>query len=68
MTAAGWRATYMFFEENETHVEHETIERDTASVFASGKTPVGKARTLKITLLREDGLWKVRAGLESLPK
>ena len=68
MTSAGWRATYMFFKKNETLVEREATNGDTAVVFAGGKTPVGKARTLKITLLREDGLWKVRAGLESLPQ
>ena len=67
MTAAGWRATYAFFQENETRIERETVKGDTAEVFAAGKTPVGKARTLKINLLREGGLWKVRAGLESLP-
>ncbi len=68
MTVAGWQATHLFFEENETQVERETIKGDAAVVFARGKTPVGKPQMLKITLLREDGLWKVRAGLESLPE
>jgi len=67
MAAAGWSATYVFFQQGETVVEREVIQRDTATVFANGKTPDGKPRMLKITLLREDGLWKVRAGLESLP-
>ena len=68
MTVAGWQATYAFFKKNETHVEREAIRGDTAEVFATGQTPVGATSTLKITLLREDGLWKVKPGLESLPQ
>jgi len=67
MAAAGWQATYLFFETNATQVERETIEKDTAEVFAAGKSPTGKPRTLKIKLVREDDVWKVRAGLETLP-
>ena len=36
---------------------------DTAEVFAAGKSPVDKPCGLKIKLVREDGVWKVRAGL-----
>jgi len=68
MAVAGWQATYAFFEKNQTQVERETINGDTAEVFAAGKSPVGKSCTLKIILLREEGLWKVRPGLESLPQ
>jgi predicted transcriptional regulator len=67
LVALGWRATYVFFQEGKTEVVREVVTGDTADVFAGGKAPDGKERTLKIRLLREDGLWKVRAGLQSLP-
>jgi len=66
LAAAGWMATYAFFQEGETEVVREVVTGDTAEVFAAGKAPDGKDRTLKIKLLREDGLWKVGAGLQSL--
>ena len=66
MTATGWQATYAFFKNDETTVERETVRGDTAEVFASGKSPVGEPRTLKIKLVREDDVWKVRAGLLTL--
>ena len=67
LAASGWKATYAFFQDGETEVVREAVTGDTADVFASGKAPDGKERTLKIKLLREDGLWKVKAGLQSLP-
>jgi len=68
MTAAGWQATYAFFKKNETKVERETVTGDKAEVFAAGKSPLDKPCGLKIKLVREGGVWKVRAGLESLPE
>ena len=48
------------------HVNY--VDDSDIDLLAGGKAPDGKARTLKITLLREDGLWKVRPGLDSLPR
>lgn len=67
LAASGWRATYAFFQKEKTEVVREVVTGDTADVFAGGKAPDGKERTLQIRLLREDGLWKVKAGLQSLP-
>jgi hypothetical protein len=67
LVAAGWRATYAFFESGETQIQDSTLSGDSAVVMATGKAPNGDARRLRIKLVREDGLWKVCAGLESLP-
>ncbi len=66
LTVVGWGSTYAFFQNGQTKVKRQAIEGDNAIVFASGKRPDGKAATLKIKLIREGGLWKIRAGLESL--
>ena len=65
LAAGGWRATYVFFLAGETEVTREEVHADTAVAFASGKLPDGKSQTLEITLIREDGLWKVRPGLDA---
>ena len=65
-TAGGWGMSYAFFQAGETQVDSATVEGDTAVVLATGKRPDGKPSTLKVKLVREDGLWKVKAGLESL--
>ena len=66
LAVSGWRATYAVFRKGETEVDREAVEADTATVFARGRLRSGEARRLKITLLREDGCWKVRAGLQTL--
>ena len=66
LAAGGWLATYAFFQKGQTEVKRESIRGDKVIVFASGKAPDGKPRTLIIKFAREDGLWKVRAGLQSL--
>ena len=64
LPVSGWRATYAFFLTGETEVTREEVHADTALVFANGKKPEGRSQTLKIKLIREDGLWKVRLGLQ----
>ncbi len=68
LTVVGWSATYAFFQNGQTKLKRQVIEGDNATVFASGKRPDGKPATIKIKLLRENGLWKVRTGLESFPE
>jgi len=66
LAAAGWRATYAFMEQGATRVEGEEIQGETAIVRASARLLAGgRPRRLIIYLLREDGLWKVRAGIEA---
>ena len=66
LAVQGWAATYHFFKVGETDVMEETVEGDTAVVYANGKALDASSRRLEISLVREDGLWKVRAGLHSL--
>ena len=68
LAVTGWQATYAFVKKGETQVAREEIEGDKALVFADCQARDGKPRTLEITLLREDGLWKVRPGLGNLPR
>ena len=65
MTAAGWGASYAFFKPGRTTVARETIDGDTAVVIADGFIRRGDARELRISMIREEGVWKVRAGLNS---
>lgn len=65
LAASGWKATYSFFEPGETHVTGHEIDGDTATVHATGRNGEGSPTTLQINLVREDGLWKVKPGLES---
>ena len=68
LTVVGWRSSYAFFQNGQTTPTRQVIEGDNAVVFARGTRPDGEPATLEIKLLREDGLWKVRAGLESVPE
>ena len=63
---AGWQATYAFCQSGQTTVTREEVAGETATVFAAGKAPDGSSKTLKIKLVREDGVWKVEAGLETV--
>jgi hypothetical protein len=65
--AAGWKLTYAFFQAGKTEVVRQVMGDDSAVVYAKGVALDGKARTLKINLLREDGVWKISGGLHSLP-
>lgn len=66
LAVAGWQATYAFYESGQTTVTREELTGETATVFAAGKAPDGSSKTLKINLVREDGVWKVKAGLETV--
>ncbi len=68
LTVVGWSSSYAFFQNGQTTTTRQVIEGDNAVVFANGTRPDGEPATLKIKLLREDGHWKVRAGLKSLPE
>jgi len=72
LAAAGWGATYAFFQPGATEVTEERIKPagadgvEIAVVTASGRNAsTGEPRLLTIRLIREDGLWKVRAGLQA---
>ena len=66
MTAAGWQATYVFCQKGETEVVSASVEGDTAVVNATVKRPDGIPGRLRIMLTREDGVWKVCAGLKTV--
>jgi len=66
LAAAGWQATYAFCQSGQTTVTREEVAGETATVFAAGKAPDGSPKTLKIKLVREDGVWKVKGGLETV--
>jgi len=66
LAASGWSATYAWFEPGTTKVTGELIQGETTVVEARGRNPsTGRPRLLVIEMIREDGVWKVKAGLES---
>ena len=66
LTISGWGATYAWFQKGATRVTDARISGDTATVEAQGINPnTGRPRLLQIDLVREDGLWKVKPGLQS---
>ncbi|UCH34556.1 MAG: hypothetical protein JSV65_18870 [Armatimonadota bacterium] len=72
LSAAGWQATYAFFEKGATYVTEERMEpagaggAETAMVIARGaNASTGEPQLLIIELVQEGGLWKVKAGLQT---
>lgn len=66
LTISGWGATYAWFQKGATRVTGERISGDTATVEAQGINPnTNRPRLLQIEMVREDGLWKVKPGLQS---
>jgi len=63
ITAKGWIASYAIIEPGRTEITGERIEGERASVYCAGIDQQGKKRTFEIRLVREDGWWKVTAGL-----
>ena len=64
LAAAGWRATYALFKQGATRVEQEHVNGDTAIVIMRGENGLtGAPAMLRFNLIREDGLWKIKAGL-----
>ena len=66
LTAAGWGASYVFLQPGQSKVEESEVQGERASVFVAGIRRDGEDTRLKVDLLREDGVWKVRAGLKAL--
>ena len=65
-TVAGWQMTYTFYQSGNTHVRDARVNDTSAVVFADAKNKKGQNRTLKIEMVREDGLWKVLPGLKTI--
>ena len=66
MVASGWRASYVFYRSGGTRVVEERVRGETAEVRAEGSNATtGKRRLLTVDMIREDGVWKVGAGLQS---
>ena len=66
LTISGWGATYAWFQKGSTRVTGERVTGDTATVEAQGINPnTGRPRLLQIEMVRENGLWKVKPGLQS---
>ena len=66
LTISGWGATYAWFQKGATRVTGERVAGDTATVEAQGINPnTNRPRLLQIDLVRENGLWKVKPGLQS---
>ena len=66
LTISGWGATYAWFQKGSTRVTGERISGDTVTVEAQGINPnTGRPRLLQIEMVRENGVWKVKPGLQS---
>ena len=66
LAASGWKASYAWFAPGTTYVVRENINGDTAWVKAQGVNPTTrKARELVISMVQEEGVWKVAAGLKA---
>ena len=65
MTAAGWGMSYGFVQNGSTEIVNESVDGDKAVVHATGTLQGGDACKLRIKLVREDAVWKVRAGIET---
>ncbi len=66
MAVAGWGMTYSFFRKGATEIVEEQINGDKAAVRARGVyDKTGKPGMLRFDLIREDGLWKIKAGLHA---
>jgi hypothetical protein len=66
LVVSGWRASYAFYRSGGTRVVEERVRGETAVVTAEGSNATtGKRRLLTADMIREDGVWKVQAGLQS---
>jgi hypothetical protein len=66
MTVSGWKTSYAWYEPGATHVRSERVGGETATVEAEGlNSTTGRRRELTITMVKEDGVWKVAAGLQA---
>ena len=61
---SGWLSIYAYFVEGRTVVGAATVEGETATVVATGlNRATGKEWVIRVGLLREDGWWKVKHGV-----
>ena len=65
LTAAGWAMSYAFVKNGSVEVAKESVQGDKATVTAGARLPNGDPCRLRIKLVREDGVWKVGAGIET---
>lgn len=66
LAVSGWKTSYTWYQPGATYVTGERTDGDTAGVWAQGINPTtGRARELTISMVWEDGVWKVAAGLQA---
>jgi len=66
LVTAGWKASYAFFREGQTSITNIKVE-DVAVVYAMAvNKSTGKNVKILICLVRENGWWKVKAGIKTL--
>jgi hypothetical protein len=64
---SGWLLTYAFLKEGKTAIIQTEIEGGNAEVICSAEnSATGEPRKLKIELLKENGWWKVKHGINTL--
>jgi len=67
LAVAGWLASYSYFRKGRTSVTGEKVSRSEATVYAEGAYgAAGQKRAIEITMVREDGWWKVTGGPKSV--
>ena len=65
LAVKGWQMTYSFLAKGQTSITKTDIHGDTATVHAMAKGHVNfEDRYIRIKLIKEDGWWKVAAGIE----
>lgn len=63
VAAAGWIASYSYFEPNVSRVVSQSIHGNEATVEVTGVYGSAREpRTIEIHMVREDGLWRVVGG------
>ena len=67
LVIAGWKASYAFFREGQTSIFGIKVEGGNAEVYATAvNKSTGKNGKILICLVKENGWWKVKAGIETL--
>ncbi len=64
LTSSGWLLTYSFFEKGNTYITGDKVGKDSAFVYASGLKVNGERRTMVISLIKENGYWRVLGGIK----
>lgn len=66
LVVSGWILTYSFFKKGNTIITGDKVGGDSAFVYATGIKLNGSISSFEIKFIREDGYWKVLAGLREL--